>query len=464
MKSWFGSRRMLGIASPALGALALSGLALAGLSLPTGCALPESSIGESYTTIQLTNTLSMVRDNEPIEIPLSEVRARFKKFDESDFSVHVLPANWYPERGDALLATDPAPTIPAQVIDKNFDGTPDTLLVICDFRAGEKRFLAVASPQFSRLSKATGPRVGGGLMVRETTRREGGALKSEGRYVAVNNAVLDQQHVKGDGLYQCDGPVFETDSNGWRLLFDSRMCLDVIGKRERELYLQPKNAAFTADAIDLSNQPWGGSLLGDIAGFGAGAFGYAEKGSVVPMSGFDSAQFRLMKGGPAALEAEVVLFGAKLGKESFDLRWRITQYAGSRMLRHDVNVSRTGHGLAFVMNADGLKKELPSGGQSWMRVSSYGPSNVGGGATGSLGLGVLANGRTATGFVKDPADVIGVAFDTITRNLTFYSVAAWDGEPMGLRSAQDFQKYLDELAQRLDTPIKIANLDKAIGN
>ena len=449
MKSWFGSRRVLGVAS---------------LALLSACAMPESSIGESYTTIQLTNTLSMVRDNEPVEIPLSEVRARFKKFDESDFSVHVLPSNWYPERGDALLATDPAPTIPAQVIDKNFDGTPDTLLVVCDFRAGEKRFLAVASPQFSRLAKASGPRVGGGLWVRETTRREGGALKSEGRYVAVNNAVLDAQHVKGDGLYQGDGPLFETDSNGWRLLFDSRMCFDVLGKRERELYLQPKNAAFVGDFLDLGNQPWGGSLLGDVTGFGAGAFGYSEKGSVVPMSGFDSAQFRTMKGGPAALEAEVVLFGAKLGKEAFDLRWRITQYAGSRMLRHDVNVSRTGHGLAFVMNADGLKKELPSGGQSWMRVSSFGPSNVGGNASGSLGLGVLANGRTATGFVKDPADVIGVAFDTISRNLTFYSVAAWDGEPMGLRSAQDFQKYLDELAQRLDTPIRIANLDKAIGN
>ncbi len=444
-----GSRRVVGIAS---------------LALASACSLPESSIGESYTTIQLTNTLSMVRDSEVVEIPLSEVRARFKKFDERDFSIHVLPSNWYPERGDALLATDPAPTIPAQVIDKNYDGTPDTLLVICDFRAGEKRFLAVASPQFSRLSKASGPRVEGGLYVRETTRREGGALKSEGRYVEVANSVLDSQHAKGDGLYQCDGPVFETDTNGWRLLFDSRMCFDVIGKRERDLVLTPKNAAFTADYLNLGNQTWGGSLLGDVTGFGAGAFGYAEKGTIVPLTGLDSAQFRMTRNGPAALEAEVVLFGAKLGRDSFDLRWRITQYAGGRMLRHDVNVSRGGHGLAFAMNADGLKKEQASGAQSWMRVSSFGPSNVGGTATGSLGLGLLANGRTATGFVKEPSDVIGVAFDGISRNFTFYSVAAWDQEPAGLRSAQDFQKYLDELAQRLDTPIKIANLDKALGN
>src|SRR5262245_41880062 len=124
-------------------------LGVAALALLAGCAAPESSVGESYTRLQLKNTLSVVRENEPVEIPLSEVRSRLKGFDEHDFSVHLLPANWYPELGDPLLATDPAPEIPAQLIDSNLDGTVDTLLVSCDFAAGEKRFVAVASPRFS---------------------------------------------------------------------------------------------------------------------------------------------------------------------------------------------------------------------------------------------------------------------------------------------------------------------------
>jgi len=432
--------------------------------LAVGCALPETSVGEAYTTIQLTNTLSMVRDDEIVEIPLTEVRARFKKFNEKDFSVHLLPANWYPDRGDALLATDPAASIPAQVIDKDFDGTPDTLLAICDFAAGEKRFLAIASPVFSRLAKKSGPRLNSGLFVRETVKREAGKLQSEGGYVETPNAVLDSQHQKGDGLYQGDGLLFETDSAGWRLLFDSRMCLDVLGKRQRELQFETKNKAFASGYLDLDKQTWGGSLLGDVTGFGAGAFGYSENGTVVPMTGFDTAQFRMIQDGPAATEAELLLFGAQLGRTKCDIRWRMAYFAGGRTIRHEVEMSRSDHGLAFVMNADGLKKEQPTGKQNWMRVSSFGPSNVAGNAGGALGLGLLANGRTAKGFVKNPTDVIGVAFDGASKHLAFYTVAAWDQEPGGLRTAQDFQNYLDDLAVRIDTPIRIANLDKAVGN
>lgn len=438
--------------------------AAATLALAQSCAIPETQVGETYTTIQVSNPLSMVRNDEVVEIPLSEVRARFRKFDANDFSVHLLPAVWYPDRGDALLATDPAPMVPAQVIDRDFDGTPDTLLVICDFKAGEKRFLAVASPRFSSLAPTTGPRVGGGLFMRSSVERGADAIKSGGSYARVDAAVLDPQHSKGDGLYQCDGPLFETEHSAWRFLLDSRLCLDVVGKRDSEMHFDPRDKAFAADFLDLSRQPWGGSLLGDVSGFGAGAFGYAEGGTLVPMSGVDSVQYRKLGSGSAATQIEVRLFGAKLGRGSCDLVWRMTHYAGGRIMRHDVSVSRSDHGLAFAMNADGERSEEPTGRKSWMRVGSFGTSNVGGPAGGALGLGILANGRTATGFVKNPADVIGVAFDNLFRTMTFYTVAAWDQEPGGLRDAQDFRAELDRLADRLDNPIKITNLNKTLGN
>jgi hypothetical protein len=448
--------------TPGIGRTVRGGLSLAALALGSACVSPDASIGETYARIELTNTLSMVRENEPVEIPLSEVRSRFKAFDERDFSVHLLPARLYPGQGDPLLATDPAPEIPAQLVDTNLDGTPDAILVICDFAAGERRHLAVASPRFTRLAKQIGPRLSGGLWTRETITREGGTLRSQGRYVEVSSAVLDPAHSKGDGLYQCDGPILETDTCAFRLLFDSRMCLDVIGKRERGLFLCDSNPEFVAGPIDLSGTEWGGSLLGDAEGFGAGAFGYAEKGTAVPIAGFDSAQYRIVKDGPAATECEILLLGARIGRETFDLRWRIRHYAGTRVLRHDVNVSRGGHGLAFAISASGVRKESPSGQLGWLRASSFGPTNVTGGKGGSLGLGIVANARTANGFVKNPADAIGVGFDSSARNVTFYTVAAWDQEPAGLRSAQDFVKEIDQLATRLETPIRIANLEKEV--
>jgi hypothetical protein len=405
-----------------------------------------------------------VRENEFVEIPLKEVRARFRGFDEKDFSVHLLPSNWYPDNGDPLLATDPAPQIPAQLVDTDLDGSVDSLLVSCDFAAGEKRYIAVASPRFSRLAKQIGPRTAGGLWMRETVTREGGTLKSQGKYTEVGSAVVDPAHAKNDGLYQCGGPIFETDTCAYRLLLDSRMCFDVIGKRERGIFLDATNPAFVNDALDLSTTKWGASLLGDCEGFGAGAFGYGENGTVVPMAGFDSAQYRMVTDGPAATECEIHILGAKLGRQSVDLRWRIKHFAGTRLVRHDVNVSRSGHGLAYAMNGSGIHDEQPSGQLGWMRATSYGPTNVVGGKGGSLGLAVIANGRTADGFVKNPSDVIGVQFSSTSRNFTFWTIAAWDQEPSGLRSAQDFQKEVDELALRIENPIRIANLEKDIRN
>jgi hypothetical protein len=438
------------------------GAGLVALALGASCISPDVAVGENYASFALTNPLSMVRENEIVEIPITEVRSRFRAFDEKDFSVHLLPSNWYPDQGDPMLPTDPPPELPAQVIDSDLDGSLDTLLVICDFAAGEKRFVSVASPRFSRRAKKSGPRVDGGLWTRETITREAGTLKSAGKYVEVSSAVLDTAHTKGDGLYQCGGPVFETETCAWRILFDSRMCLDAIGKRERGLLLNDSNKAFVTDALDLGSTPWGGSLFGDCEGLGAGTFGRSEKGTFVPMAGFDSAQYRMVKDGPAAIESEMLVLGAKLGPESYDLRWRIRQYAGTRLLRHDVNLSRTGHGLAFAMNGAGEHKQTPSGQLGALRVSSWVPAKLAAG--GNVGLGLLASGRSVNGAIKSPPDAIGIEFDSSFRNFTFWTLAAWDHEPAGLRSAQDFQKEIDDVAARLNSPIRLVNLAKDIRN
>ena len=430
-------------------------VALAGAGILGGCIQTPNEI-QTYTPIQISNPLSIVRDNEPVMIPLSEVRSRYPNFDPNDFSVGLMSSNWNPHDYDPILATDPPPTLPAQLIDTDRDGQPDTLLVICDLGPHEKRVLSVCTPRFSKLAKSIGPREGGGLYVRETTRREGGQLKSEGAYVPVTNAVLDPSHTKGDGLYQFGGPVFETDTNGWRFCFDSRACFDVLGKRERGLVL----ARNTKEPADLSKAAWGGALFGEPEQFGAGALGYSENGTVVPMAGFDSINYRTVNNGTAANEVEFMIMGAKLGHEAYDLKWRVTHFAGNRYLRHDLEISRGGHHLAYVMNATGARKEQTSGNVGWARVSCFGSANVSAGAGGQLGLGILASGRVVNGFVKNPQDVIGIEFDGNARHITFYTLAAWDQEPQGLRSVDDFNKSVEQLAQCLNEPVRAFNFEK----
>jgi hypothetical protein len=431
-------------------------LALSGTGLLAGCLIHSTDEVQTYTPVQLSNPIAVVRDNEPIIIPLSEVKSRYPNFDPNDFSVNLMASNWNPKDYDPILATDPPPMIPAQLFDVNRDGQPDALLVICDVGPHERRILSVCTPRFSKLSKAIGPHEGGGLFVRDNTHREGGKLKSEGAYEAVSSAVLDPGHQRGDDLYQCGGPVFETDTSGWRLLFDARLCFDVIGKKQRGLVL----ANSLKEPLDLSKTPWGGSLFGEPEQVGAGALGYSENGTFVPMAGFDTVAYRMVNDGTAAREIELTISGAKLGHESYELRWRITHYAGNRYLRHDVQVSRGGHHLAYALTATGTRKEALSGHVGWTRASTWGSTGLAPGVGGSVGLGILASGRVVNGFVKNPQDVIGLEFDNSARNITFYTLAAWDQEPQGLRSVDDFTKAIDDLAQCQNDPIHVVNFEK----
>jgi hypothetical protein len=157
-------------------------LALTGSGLLAACLSAPNEI-KTYTPIQLSNPVAVVRDNEPIIIPLSEVKSRYPNFDVNDFSVNLMASNWNPRDYDPMLATDPPPVIPAQLFDTNRDGQPDALLVICDVGPHERRILSVCTPRFSKLSKAIGPHEGGGLYVRGDTHREaassvGGRLRA----------------------------------------------------------------------------------------------------------------------------------------------------------------------------------------------------------------------------------------------------------------------------------------------
>jgi hypothetical protein len=56
--------------------------------------------------------------------------------------------------------------------------------------------------------------------------------------------------------------------------------------------------------------------------------------------------------------------------------------------------------------------------------------------------------------------VIGLEFDGNARNITFYTLAAWDQEPQGLRSVDDLTKAIDDLAQCQNDPISVVNFEK----
>ncbi len=412
----------------------------------------------TYTRVQVKNPLGVGRDQETVEIPLDLIRAQFPGFYESDFSVHVMSTNLYPH-GDPLLALEPIPEVPTQLIDRNLDGAMDTLLLSLDFAPREKKYLAVASPRFWPRAERPASQVNTGLWQREVVRGSLADPTWEGSFTPAPSVVLPPSHQPGDGLYFLDGMFLESESLAYRVSFDGRLAADVIGKRVPGLHLE--ELARSEEATEALSHSWGGSLLGEPTSFGAGSLAMVEGDQVLPLPGFNSLQFRQVSNGPVAAESEVLISGCRVGDQAYDLKWRITAYRGQRYLRHDLSVNRLGHQLGFAVRDGGAERRVfPSSRFGWMRALSFGPQNVLTDLGGALGMAVMFPGRQSSGYAKGPSDVMGIQFDSLLADFQWVVVGAWDQEPVGPKSMDEFQLYIEELAQRFNNPIKVRAMDR----
>ena len=435
----------------AAGFLVLSGCFGGGI----GHALTPPSDNTAYTRLELMNPLLIPRKQEVVVIPLSEVRESYQSFDPEDFSVHLFDTTLYPH-GDPLLATNPPPEVPSQLSDRSLDGELDTLLLLLDFEAGEKQFIAVCSPRFSVRTPRPEAAVVGGLMRRSVIRDDGTKVTGEGAFTLTQVEVVPHLHTAGDGLYFLDGVVMESEETAFLLSLDERLSLDVVGKRRPGFQLM----AMASYEEDLQRaQPWGARLIGAESVFGAGALACVLEDVIVPLGPANSIQYRLISSGPVAAEVEILLNGVRLGEDRFDVKWNILHYAGSNFLVHRARVSDTGHALAFAVANDGrLGHNQASDRTGWMRTMSFGPRNVAAAAGGSLGLGILSRGGQCLGHAK-ALNIHGVRFNPMVKEFSWVSLASWSEQADGPSTLEEFRAAFEEQIRALNNPVRARNID-----
>jgi hypothetical protein len=259
-------------------------------------------------------------------------------------------------------------------------------------------------------------------------------------------------------MFQYGGPFFENHEFGWRLPTDRFPVMDLIGKRSSGLQLS--EGLSISDYEDLRNTGWGGSLLGDTGSFGAGGLGVAVGTGIEPIRSVGSINYRKISDGPVLAQSRIQLNSCVLGDARFDLMWTITVVAGMPALLHEIEVSRTGHNLAFALRDKfGEVNKQPSHRTGWMQTMSYGSQNVTGDASGALGLGIMLRGWQAAGFVAATPDTIGVRLDPTKRKFALWVVAGWSEAAHGVASVEGMSARMNSIAYRENHPIQVHNLD-----
>jgi hypothetical protein len=248
-----------------------------------------------------------------------------------------------------------------------------------------------------------------------------------------------------------EGPGWESDKVGYRMYLDQRNAVDVFGKRVATPVLQDVGV----DGYETYHhlQDWGMDVLkvGKALGVGSIARMNAEN-QAVRVEKTDSVFCRVIDGN---LQSRVITdyYGYEHEGEKVNLRSVKTIEAASRMTLEELHfsspVDRVCTGIIADKKAQSFVMKSSDG--KWTCLATWGPQSLN---NDNLGLAILASSAQNPRIENDKLNNLMV-FDVTAKELKYYFLSAWELEPSGIKTLEQFKEYLQKELDVLASPVKV---------
>lgn len=408
-------------------------------SAPAAAANSAPAAAVGVAQVELSNPSKFARADEPVWLSYHELGLK-----PDDPRVHNLGARV----GDVWL--------PTQGVDRDADGTAESLLLLPSFEAGQTlRVEVVARPgprpdlaprAHAEISYKAGGRWRPRKKKQELLEYVGGSWKSATRFSP------PAQHTDHSLLIRYEGPGIESDRVGYRFYLDERNGFDVFGKKTRE----PVLAKVGLDGYESYHHmaDWGMDLLKVGSSLGAGGFGFYDGSTVDRVSKLKGWTVDVTEDGPLYASFSTRYHKWAVAGQEVDLRATFSMLAGSRLVHVRLELSEDIPNLAIgtvlVPGTQAVVGPTDVPGLSHTYVGSWGKQSLSGD---DLGLAVLFERGRRQDQVEDKASRISV-MQPRGGELSYRLVAAWQGEPGGVQTQEEFARYLEQEAERLTMPIR----------
>lgn len=388
---------------------------------------------ETRKVIRVKNTGESARAGALVTIDARQLK---EKYPGLDFSNMKLSAG-------ALL--------PFQANDLDQDGTVDEIAFLIDLGPEEEKAVFIeplaegeSLPDFKKRTQAEISHKAGGQW--EGREYQGGAFENT-TYLRV-----PPEHTDHSWFLRYEGPGWESDKVGYRLYLDWRNATDIFGKKTSEMVLQDVGQ----DGFDSYHEPadWGMDILkvGESLGIGAPGFWTGEKALRVATT--DSIACSIPMNGPVQSMARILYYGWDAGENAVNLTSEYSIHAGSRLTRHSLSLSGPLPNICTGIVKHENAEIVPDEGQSdWAFLATWGPQSLDGG---QLGMAVLFPKSQLVQLTEDEHSHVAVLQPGADNSLDYYFLAAWDKEPDGIKTRDEFINYLLQTAQILSAPPEVA--------
>jgi hypothetical protein len=200
-------------------------------------------------------------------------------------------------------------------------------------------------------------------------------------------------------------------------------------------------------------QPWGMDVLKVAKSLGVGSIGYLRDTAAVRVELTDSVTSRITENGNVYSSILTNYYGWNTGKTKTDLTSRLTIHAGTRATHNLLTVSGDVDNLCtgLIKDANGKLFSKEGDETSYGYLATYGKQSLN---KDNLGIAVLFKRSDLIELTKDQYSHI-VKLKPSNGKLDYYFVAAWEGEPNGIKTEEGFIAYLDKLARELAAPVVV---------
>jgi hypothetical protein len=260
----------------------------------------------------------------------------------------------------------------------------------------------------------------------------------------VDSLKVPELHTDHTWFLRYEGPGWESNKIGYRLYLDWRNAIDIFGKVTDSMVL----SQIGQDGFDSYHepQPWGMDILKVGKGLGIGSIGRLVNDEVFRFKEVDST-FASVENSSEESKVTVNYHGWKTGNETIDLKSTFSIRPDERFTKHSIEPSKAVEGIVTgIINHDVAYFQKESENKKWAYIATYGEQTL---VPDNLGMAIFYKVDTTSEVKKGEFDYL-IEFKPSTTPISFYFLGAWEQEPDGLKTQDEFTAYLDELLYELN--------------
>lgn len=387
------------------------------------CSSPENSF-----TIILNNPVDVERIDEYLSLDINSVKEKYPDFNTDYFSIY-----------------DNETEIPYQLYNQQIS-------FVIYFQPLEEKTITVKFKSSGKSKKEFKSRTYAEIAMKVDYEFKDGK-HSGGRFQNYDSVRVPDNHTDHNALFKYEGPGWESDKVGYRYYIDWRNRTDIFGKKTNELVL--KNVGVNdLEAKDDSYhqmQDWGMDIFKVGSSFGIGSYGLIDNDSVYMVSERDSVICKIRANGPVKAEVTTDYYGWKAAESIYDLKSVLSIVAGSRLTKVELEINNPANLITGLAKSEFAEFFESKSDGEWSYIALFGKQSL---ADDNLGIALFYNDDefVASKETEDSYTVILYPDNSIA---TYYFCAAWEQEPNGIKTKEEFITYLNNTIERLNNPVTV---------